>query len=163
MFFLLHQHVLCALSLFASASFAFSDFSWLSISLSPSAYLAQKFFLMEQGFFWGRWLGTEAFFGKHHFCVSFNICQGVSLSWKPGQRMRRLKKEKNSLGGAVHVTSPNMSMMRKCTCSFPKIFSEDYSWIETHGYVWAEVHFVCHSPGESQRGKGRDTLSTLGQ
>lgn len=89
-----------------------------------------KVFLMEQGFFWGRWLGTEAFFGKHHFCVSFNICQGVSLSWKPGQRMRRLKKEKNSLGGAVHVTSPNMSMMRKCTCSFPKFFSEDYSWIK---------------------------------
>lgn len=45
-------------------------------------------FLMEQTssevLTWHR-----SIFWKHHFNVSFNICQGVSMSWKTGQGMHR--------------------------------------------------------------------------
>lgn len=39
-------------------------------------------------FFWGADLAQKHFPQKNHF-VSFNICQGVSMSWKPGRGMHR--------------------------------------------------------------------------
>lgn len=112
-------------------------------------------------FFLRCWLRTEAIFQNHHF-VSFNICQDVSMSWKPGQ------------GWHCHTflewwgSSLNLSLMRNLLTYH---FCREFFWQLTNAanprlqalQLRAEVQFVWHSVGESPRGKGTDTLSNLGQ
>lgn len=67
-------------------------------------------------YFWGADLAQKHFLKKHHFNVSFNICQGASMSWKPGQGMHR------------HAflwwrcTSLKLSIMRNSPHHFPRVF-----------------------------------------
>lgn len=57
----------------------------------------------------------RSIFWKHHSNVSFNICQGASMSWKPGQ----------GISIATHssrVTTLNVSIMRNSPRYFPRVF-----------------------------------------